>query len=360
MYIYIALAILLTIAQFANKNKNLIFSTLVAFVFCILAFRAENIGIDLPGYVDLFESNDFSRSFLEPAYVLYSNVLHSLSNSVLFFIIVTSLTTLAPVVFVIIKESNNRLYSLFYFVISTHYFFLFSGLRQSISISFLLLAFYYLRKRKEKLSFLWYVLAGLFHTASWIFVFIYIIDRMTLKKKFLYILLIASTIASFVIDPYYFFTFVNDRGGELVNYSNQGEDALNYYSSYSSYLTGSQLPFLRIIQYTIPYVFIAFIILHFSTDLHKKKEVYSKIFIFGVIINNLVIGNPIGFRLMKAPLLLAMLLIPLVFDICKNRKALYFGYSFYLMIIYSYYILARTVTHFENDIIPYQLNSVLY
>ena len=359
MLIYFVLSFLVTIALFVQKNKKTIFTILSLILLCILAFRGDKIGIDLPGYIDLFKSNEYSRTFLEPAYVYYSKLIGSISKSVFFFIAITSLTSLLPLIYVIKKDSVNILYSLFYLVISTHYLFLFSGIRQSISISFLILSFYFLSHKKIKISFVWYVLAGLFHTASWIFIYVYIIHYMTLKKKSLYILLVVSTIASFIIDPYFFFKFVSNQGGEFANMSNQGGEMMEYYSSYSSYLTGKQLPILRLILYTLPYVFISFVILYHSGDLNKKKDIYIKIFIVGVIINNLVIGNPIGFRMMKASLLLAMLLVPTTFNVCKNKKALYVGYSSFLFLIYAYYIYSRAINHIENDIVPYQLNSVL-
>jgi hypothetical protein len=222
------------------------------------------------------------------------------------------------------------------------------------------MSFYYLKKRDFKLSVFWYVLAGLFHSASWIFAFIYIIDRMSFKKKYLYFLLIASTIASFIIDPYYLFRVASGQGSELIGSRGQGGEMLEYYSSYSSYLVGSQLPFLRLVLYTLPYVFIAFLILNKMGDLKKKKDVYVKIFIWGVIINNLVIANPIGFRLMKASLLLAMLLIPVTFDMYNNKKTLYWGYSCFLLLLYSYNVFSRTLVPIENDIVPYQLNPLLW
>lgn len=358
MDIYIILAVLLILAQFVKKNKKLVFVLLVLLIYCILAFRSENNGIDLPDYIYAFKTNDLDRSYLEPAYMLFSVTLHSITSSVFFFIVVTSAATLFPLIYIIRKESNNKLYSLFYLVISTHYFFLFSGIRQSISISLLLLAFYYLRNREMKLSLIWFVIAGLFHSSSWLFIFIYLIDYIAIKKNYLYVFLIVSNIATFIMDPYFLFKLAAGQGRELVNMSNQGDEMLQWYSSYGSYMVDTQMPVVRLVLYTVPYVFLAFVFLYKTKELKKKENVYVKIFSVGVIVNNLLVANPIGFRLMKAPLLLPMILIPAFFCMFRNKKILYYGYSGFLLIQYFYYIIIRHLTPIENDIVPYHFNSL--
>ena len=343
MSIYFLLLFILIITQFSAVNRKITFWFVSIILMLILAFRGPTVGIDLPGYIELFKFATFnSRDYVEPLYLYYTSLIHYFSDSAFVFIAVTSVTTLAPLLYIIYKESEDQQFSLFFLVIGMHYLFMFSGVRQSISISFIILSFYYLKKAKKLHSFAWYLLAGLFHSSSFIFFFVFFLGQIRLSKKTSLLFSWATFLLSFVLDNYMIFSLIQGTGNNM----------MNYYSTYSTYLVDYQIPVLRIILSTIPYIFIIHLIFMNRECLDKNENLYAKIFIIGVIFNNVVITNPIGFRLMKAPLLLTMLLLPQC--IKANMKKRRFVYSCLFALLYVYNIYSRYLVGYENDIVPFK------
>ena len=234
MIYYVSLIIIITILwlliKLLNfKNGDKLFLKL-AFLLLILfaALRSENVGTDLKNYKNFYELvNYFSLAKLltlfEPGYALYSFVLFTISKgSFQFLLIVTSILTLIGPYYFIKENSNNYFLSVIVYICLSFYIFTFSGLRQSIALSILLLSLRFVKDKKFYRYILLVFLAFCFHKSAIIFLPAYFLNKIEFKNKqfpFLLILgfvvfisryFIVSKLTMFFYDNY---ATLNNMGG---------------------------------------------------------------------------------------------------------------------------------------------------
>lgn len=234
MIYYILLIIIITIVWLLIKLLNLkngekLFLK-VAFLLLILfaALRSENVGTDLRNYKIFYELvNSFSLTKLltlfEPGYALYSFALFNISKgSFQFLLIVTSIFTLIGPYYFIKENSNNYFLSVIVYICLSFYIFTFSGLRQSIALSILLLSLKFVKNKKFYSFILCIALAFCFHKSAIIFLPTYFLNKIEIKNRqfpFLLILglgvfisryFIVSKLTMFFYDNY---ALLNNTGG---------------------------------------------------------------------------------------------------------------------------------------------------
>lgn len=189
-----------------KKNKKIFGWTcafICVFVLCLLAaLRDITVGGDIKVYllpnfeiankfstfVDFFNVSSSQMEFLFSLIVYFCAKYTSLQC--LFFLI--EFLSIFPLYFVLYKNKENGALT-FGFIVYTFLFYNFSlsGMRQSIAMSFVLLATYYLIKNRYKYFFLWGIVSCLFHSGAIIPIIfatiIFLVKDRRYFKKFLFI-----------------------------------------------------------------------------------------------------------------------------------------------------------------------------
>lgn len=181
----IILIIWLVLNLFKVKNKEKWFLRLAFLeMFLFLALRATDVGTDLKNYIPYFTwyaKWPWSKVFfldIEPGYALYNKILSCIFNNEQFFLIVTAAICLIGIYFFIKENSKNYFLSVFIYISLNFYIFLFSGLRQAIAMSIVLLSFSAIKKGKIFRFLMLIILAMLFHKTAIVFLpFIFLAYR---------------------------------------------------------------------------------------------------------------------------------------------------------------------------------------
>lgn len=140
-----------------NKRKEIqcIFSA-CGLIF-LLGLHSPTLGCDVAGaYVPAFErvgtkpiiSTDDSIFGFELGYMNYMVLIRQITDDPQWFLFVSSLIIVIPIVFLFYKYSENVMFSIIIYTSWYLYYFAFSGLRQSIAISICALATIFIFKRK--------------------------------------------------------------------------------------------------------------------------------------------------------------------------------------------------------------------
>lgn len=207
---------------FADKRRSevsyligILFSVFAILLPCFLAqMRDVSVGTDIKGYVlpnyniarncksfTLFYSVEYSKVELLFSVLIYIGA--KIGNiGVTFFLI--EFLTIFPIYYVLYKRREKASMTmgmlLFYFLF---YNFSFSGMRQSIAMSFMLLAFYMITNDRKLKSLIYAIIAALFHSSAILIIPIYILISYIYKspekkrKKFYVIIIIVLYILFF-------------------------------------------------------------------------------------------------------------------------------------------------------------------
>ena len=220
-----------------NKSKlvyYLIMSIpgLMFFLLCVL--KSDAIGIDTQVYREHYIQAATSSSPLDPSFEFLYSVsqfcFSKLGMPFRGFQVFCYLLISAPITFVSIKGTSSPglmvlTYSSFGFLI-----FAFSGLRQSIAMSFFLLAVYLLSKRRFLISILLIGAAALFHTSALLCIVIFPFYWLRYYKSYTIPLIITAILLFFIIPDLYQTVWwsqtVTTIYPPIVNYSNYENFAL--------------------------------------------------------------------------------------------------------------------------------------
>lgn len=136
------------------------------------ACRATTVGTDTSMYRRFFmqiDPSSISRSLAdtpqEPGFVLLMYAVRQFTDNFAVLLAVCTLLTVLPVLVVIRRESLMPVFSLALYLTFSYYVISFNGIRQSIAVSFVLLAETY-RHRNRAVWILLYALAAMFHVSA--------------------------------------------------------------------------------------------------------------------------------------------------------------------------------------------------
>lgn len=242
IFLYITIV---TIASFlgwlvsCSKNKftELALKVLVFLVLFLPMALRYNVGTDYVAYVNYFYSPSLLIENSELGYYLINIVVQKLELDVQWVFVISSFVILVPVVFFIKKKDYFYIlliYNLLFYLES------FNLVRQSISLSFVLLALYKFWYNKNVIQYLILVLISvLFHTSSVIFIPLVFLSFLHVDKKiYLFVIiflglfsfdinnaiLLYEIIASFGSD-YTSYAFT-EYGGSVIDNMNSGIGAM--------------------------------------------------------------------------------------------------------------------------------------
>ena len=211
-----------------NEKKQKIF-LLIAFIqlLLFLALRRIDIGVDLQNYIPFldrvkgFSFNEIFKIGYEPGYNIYCIMIMNAIQNKQIFIAITALITLIGPIYFIYKNSKNYFFSIFIYVTFQFYIFLFSGLRQSIAISILLLSTKFIKERKLIKFLAMGILAGMFHESAFIFLPAYFIAYKKITVKYL-IAIIGIGCILFVLRNYIMIVLTKYLYANYSELNNQG------------------------------------------------------------------------------------------------------------------------------------------
>lgn len=304
-----------------KKTKHLmIFFGLI--LFCVSAFRDTSVGIDTKSYLwswDIFSSNfsDLSFSiFSEDGYLLLVYIFKTIGIGFRGIMIFGAAMYLVPVLYVIYKYSENPFLSLFYFITLDYYCFSMTGMRQCIAIGFCIIAFEMAMRKKIIPYFLFVFLAVAFHSTALVFVPVYFLRNVPMKKKYIFIFLLFAIVC---------FLFKTQIGFLLQSISR------TFYENMTTGGTGMYVYMLLVIVLALFFTPI------WNKDI-KGARLISYMVVIAVIMYPVLQFNPSVLRLHYYYSIMMVLFIPSIFRKISNAKErLLFSCVFFFIAFYYFF-----------------------
>lgn len=306
MYIYnIAIILVLSSLIFYRKNTNISWIYIIncIFLFLIIALRDSSVGNDTEGYVSqalgLIEHAEYKGN-IERLWVLLTNFIRNNPNIATLFLPITALLQTIPLFYFIHKESNNEIFSLLIFILlNTGLCFNMTGIRQAISVAFVLLAFMYLKDNKYILSTLYFVIGIGFHATAFYSILFIPFIFLRIKRSVAYSILAISVVLGLFAKINLFSAYSGISG--IFSF-------LDFYSSYSSYEIMRVPNLSGLIMIVVPSSIIAVCAVHDNFD-----NPFTRLFISGVILVNLFASTPTIERYFMYVTMLQLILLPNLF-----------------------------------------------
>lgn len=353
-YLYLLLFVLTgTVLSFSLKEKkilNTLFIIASLWVIGLVAFRNEILGVDTSDYCYHFLHPD--PTYKDPGFELYNSIIRIFTHNKDWYIAITALLSIAPVMYVIWKDSSNKFFSLFIFItLGTtiiYYVLYFAAMRQCLAVGMILLLAHFVNNGEIKSIYtiiLLNVLIGLVHSAAFLVIPFFLLNKFTFKK---WIVCVALAI-SFVIGMY-----VKNFSEYVILINGITNDRFDYYLNY---MEDAEYMMLA----TLPMMIIAAAITLMVDD-RFRNDIYYKMFIIGVVINNILEMAADSSRLTLFFLISSCLVFPnwLSHLSVKNKQLIKMGFVFIILSYYSYrYIGIWDRLDPDANMVPYKTNSIL-
>ena len=223
---------LLLISQILKKRNELasdyhvVYYLVVIVILCLFnSLRGIGVGADTAVYKYHFETicsfnfvQVFERYRLDSGFYFFTWLLSKYIGDFQFYLFVIALLYIIPVIQLIRMRSKYPILSIFLFFCFGLYTFSFSTIRQTIAISFCVIAYIALDKSRLK-SIIIFAIGVAFHYSAIIFLPYFIIHRLPFKRSVIGILITGVAVSFFLSDgliPY--FTQVVDFSGSNKTY----------------------------------------------------------------------------------------------------------------------------------------------
>lgn len=305
-----------------NQRKIAIISTFFV-LFLFQALRNVSVGIDLSAYQSFyynFHQQSWSEILskgeqfgLEYTFVLFCKVIAMLTNgNWQIFIAIISFFNNYVLCKMIYKYARNTFYAFSIYMAIGLFVFSFSGIRQSIAISFCMLSFDKLCSKKYASTFFYLLLACLFHKSAIVFMAALLINRIKIKPSslfwvsivFLIISIWGHSIISVVVklllpsfesyldiehSSFGFFGLFLLLSLYMLSYLNYNKKTKSFYNSKFIYLTilavicqafgNLSTITMRITMYFIPYLILGLansdkLTKFYPYDIHAQQSMY--------------------------------------------------------------------------------------
>ncbi len=173
-----------------NGYNNAAAMRLFWVILCLLlCLRHESVGIDLKNYNRIFIficESDWAQALgrsPEVGYSFLNKVVSLFSDDFRWIIVISAVLGVYFIAKAYIKYSVDASLTMVLFLIMSNFILLFSGLRQSISISLGFLAFEYVRRKKAGRFLAVVAVAMIFHISAFMLLFMYPLYHMRITKK---------------------------------------------------------------------------------------------------------------------------------------------------------------------------------
>ena len=157
-------------------------------LFFLTAFRASTVGNDTKNYILIFRrfanhSLSYALSYKEPAFAVLCKVVHTLTGSFQWLLIITAFLSLLPVMLFYMENVENPMTTIALFVFFSVFYMYFSGMRQVVAIGFGVVAYKYTREKRLIPFFLAVLAAYLFHRSAVVLVIMYPVYWFRIMKR---------------------------------------------------------------------------------------------------------------------------------------------------------------------------------
>jgi hypothetical protein len=194
-----------------STQESLLLPIFFIILFFLLALRSVHVGRDLPNYHYLFQS--FSNQSFHAIINSWQEVLFRLLNYGIglftkdfhWFLCIVAIIELLPVAYLYNQDKRKGYIKMILFVNMSTFILLFSGIRQSMAISFGVLAFDALKRNKKFFFLMWAVFATLMHNSGFMVFFIYFLFNIRLKKKHLLVIVPSIVLVLVFNQPIFLF-----------------------------------------------------------------------------------------------------------------------------------------------------------
>ena len=180
-----------------SKYNTALFIVSSIVIVLILGLRHQSMGNDLRyqssnGYLGAFDSivsAPWSRIWnirvfnYERGYIIYNKLVGFLSADRQFFLFVTAVLSIVPIMYYLSKNSKNMLLSIIIYLGLPVFLMCFSGLRQAIAIGITSLSMVYIKKKSLVNFVLLVILASTFHSTAIVFLIAYPMYHIKVSNK---------------------------------------------------------------------------------------------------------------------------------------------------------------------------------
>ena len=254
------------------KESGRVRTTVFCSILAVVAAVRYNVGSDYPLYVDLFArvdpaslKNTLTGNPQSKLFAVLQFLLRQFTSNASLLFLVCSLLTLIPFTLAIKRYNVPFSHAVFLYYFFGFYVLSLNAVRQSISVSFLLLALTF--RSTSKLTFYGLVvIAGLFHSSAFIaIIIIQLLDKLKFTTRSFLILCLTTVIMTFLLHSSILVTILSKFGSRY-------DDYLNSHSAGHGTILNIILKFL-----------IFFILAFFSQEERDKK------FLMYLLFGNLVL-----------------------------------------------------------------------
>lgn len=264
-----------------------------------MGFRGLEVGPDTPTYYLIYQSiEQGGANYIEPLWRILNLIVINCFDDFHFLLLCVSVLILLLVYLSSKRTHTNIFLALFIFYSLYFVFYSMNIMRQMISVVIILYGYTFLKENKIKYFIFSVFFALLFHYTTIIVAVLFLFRKFALtpQKVVLYIF------ASIIIGIFF----------------NLGTISF-LFGSYQSYLLRDQfyresvfIPFLLSLILSI-----FFICLYLTSNTSLKKDLFMKIFFFGILLNNLMVKFELGTRMMMFFSIIQILLLPMYLN--NNR-----------------------------------------
>ena len=324
----------------AKRNSKPLYYFCIIFLSIIIGFRGIEVGPDTQTYEIIFENigkHEF-YTYPEPGWVLLNLFLFKIGGSFHFMLWISSLIILYFVSKTVKRHSPNILFSLFLLYSLYFIFYSMNIVRQIVAVSIVLYAYTHLLKNKHLKFFIYIVLATLFHHTAILALIIWPIRSYRINGFKLFIAILISFIGGFIVlSP----SFLGVLLGPYAHYLASEENGFR---------PSIIVPFLLSCCLSILCVFI-----YNTSKFNLKNTLWMRIYILGIIINNLLLHLELGTRVVMYFSIVQILVIPLyIYNNCFKQKL------FPLLILISYTSALFLMLLLTGSAGVYPYNNILF
>ncbi len=309
-YLLIILCLFFTNKHQTHNNRKIFIFILGILFYVIFAFRDFSVGVDTIAYYEHYidsKNENFEYTFFEPGRYFLNKLFNSIGLSFSCFLMIVGLFVVYVTSIFIYKYSCNPSLSYLFFITIGMFSFYFSGLRQTIAITLILIVYELCYQRHFRKAFFFILLASSFHFSALICFIIpvsFVIKKISIKIL-LFLLLIPflillstpiiqsvilqkmtiikymshleedssniNIVAYFVI-PYSLFAFSTYLQYRIIRY-NKGYNNLPFYFASFFYSCFAALSFCFPMISRLSYYFSLPMLIYISNNLLKTKEI---------------------------------------------------------------------------------------
>lgn len=164
-----------------KHNSKVYFYIAGLSLYLLMALRDVSVGTDLPSYILEYKSGIF-RTY-EPGFSYFNILLNKIGVGTQLYIAITAVIVISAITLLYYRYSKDIALSYYLYVTIGFFAMSMSGIRQSLATCLTIFAFILLMKNKRILFFIFVGGAYLFHNSALVFMLVYFLRKVQIKKK---------------------------------------------------------------------------------------------------------------------------------------------------------------------------------